>query len=445
MTVLGKDQARALSDRVLAMSKAEELHVSIQGGSHTNFRFARNSPSTSGSADELDIGIRAVFGKRSGSVSVNQTDDATLEAAVRRAEDIARMAPEDPELMPALPAQRYASIDAAWDEMTAARGGERIAAGAARCIDEAVRRDLVAAGFTDVRAGFQTIANSKGNFGWHRATSAYVSETARTRDGSGSGWASSGARAIDRVDYAGVAAGAAAKALASANPRPLPPGKYPAILEPACVANLLQLLFFAMDRRSADEGRSFFSKPGGGNRIGERLFNERIHIWSDPNDPDLPGAPWGDDGLPQERREWIQHGRVETLRTDRYWAEKNGVAPVPGPANVLMAGGKGSLDELIAGADKAVLVTSFWYIRLLDPRTISFTGLTRDGVFWVEKGKIQHPVTNFRWNESPIAVLKAIKAMSAPVLAPPRPDRTPHRVPALLVDAFDFSSVSDAV
>ena len=273
--MLGKDQAKALSDKTLAMARADELHVTITGGSHVNFRFARNSPSTSGNVDELDIGIRAVFGKRSGSVSVNQTDDATLQTAVRRAEEIARLAPEDPELMPALPPQRYATIDAAWDETTAAQGGEKIAAGAARCIDEAVRRDLVAAGYTDVRAGFQTIANSKGLFGWHRATSAYVSETARTRDGSGSGWASSGARAIDRVDYAGVAAGAAAKALASARPRPLPPGRYPAILEPACVANLLQLLFFAMDRRSADEGRSFFSRAGGGNRIGERLFGVR--------------------------------------------------------------------------------------------------------------------------------------------------------------------------
>ncbi len=445
MSVLSRDQAKALSDKALAMSRADELHVTINGGSHVNFRFARNSPSTSGNVDELDIGIRAVFGKRSGTVSVNQTDDATLEAGVRRAEEIARLAPEDPELMPALPPQRYATIDAAWDEVTAAQGGEKIAAGAARCIDEARRRDLVAAGYTDVRAGFQTVANSRGLFGWHRATSAYVSETARTRDGSGSGWASSGARAIDRVDYPGVAAGAAAKAVASARPRPLPPGRYPAILEPACVANLLQLMFFAMDRRSADEGRSFFSRPGGGNRIGERLFGDRIHIWSDPDDPEVPGTPWADDGLPQERRDWIEGGRVRALRTDRYWADKSGVAPVPGPANVLMAGGKGSVQDLIASADKAVLVTSFWYIRLLDPRTISFTGLTRDGVFWVEKGKIQHPVTNFRWNESPIAVLKNTLAMSAPVLSPPRPDRSPHRVPALLVKDFTFSSVSDAV
>ncbi|HTM21073.1 MAG TPA: metallopeptidase TldD-related protein, partial [Kofleriaceae bacterium] len=235
------------------------------------------------------------------------------------------------------------------------------------------------------------------------------------------------------------------KAVASAQPRALPPGKYPAILEPACVANLLQLMFFAMDRRSADEGRSFFSRPGGGNRIGERLFGDKVHIWSDPTDADVPGGPWGDDALPQERREWIQDGRVEALRTSRFWADKSGTAPVTGPANVLMAGGKGSVDDLIAATDRAVLVTSFWYIRLLDPRTISFTGLTRDGVFWVEKGKIQHPVTNFRWNESPIAVLKNIVAMSAPVLAPPRPDRTPHRVPALLVKEFNFSSVSDAV
>jgi len=445
MTVLDADQAKALCDRVLARSRADQLHVSVSGGTTTNLRFARNSPSTSGSADDLDIGIRAVFGKRSGSVSVNQTDDASLEAAVRRAEEIARMAPEDPETMPALGPQRYPTIAGAWDDDTAARGSEQIAAGAARCIDEARRRDLVAAGFTDVRAGAQAIANSAGLFGWHRSTSAYVSETARTRDASGSGWASSGARRIAAVDFAGVVASAAAKAQASASPRPLAPGKYPTILEPACVANLLQLLGFAMDRRSADEGRSFFSRPGGGNRIGEKLFGDGIHVWSDPADPDVPGMPWGDDGVPQGRRDWISEGRLTALRTDRYWASQAGVEPVPGPANVLMAGGKGSLDQLIAATERAVLVTSFWYIRLLDPRTILFTGLTRDGVFWVENGKIQHPVSNFRWNESPIAVLKNVAAMSAPVLTPPRPDRTPYRVPALLVKEFTFSSASDAV
>ena len=201
-----------------------------------------------------------------------------------------------------------------------------------------------------------------------------------------------------------------------------------------------------MNARAADEGRSYFSAPSGGNRLGEKLFDERVNIYSDPTDPMAPGAPWGQDGLPQERRAWVENGVLKHLMTDRYWAQKSGVAPVAFPSNVIMRGGSGTVDDLVASTERGVLVTSLWYIRPVDPRTMLFTGITRDGVFWIENGKISHPVQNLRWNDGPLTLLSRLDKMSATVRVSPRPWRSANTaVPALRVKEFHFTSVSEAV
>lgn len=444
--MLDQEQARALCTSILARSKADECHVSLSGGRTTHLRFARNSPSTSGEHTGVEVSISSVFGKRTGSVTINQVDDASLTEAVRRSEEIARLAPEDREHMAALPPQTYASVDHGFDPDTAERGAERLAAGVGRCLADATKAKLVAAGFTETNAGFRAIATSSGNFGYHRSTGCYAAETARTADGQGSGWASASAVRAADLDYAGVSAAATRKAAASVAPRPLAPGSYVTILEPACVANLVGNLAYSMGARSATEGRSYFSTPNGGTRLGETLFGPDIDIYSDPMDPVAPGTPWGNDGLPQRRVDWCKGGVLTTLRANRYWAQLKGVDPVPMPSNLIMKGGTDSIDDLVASTERGVLVTSLWYIRSLDPRTMLYTGLTRDGVFWIENGKIAHPVTNFRWNDSPIAVLKNVVGMSRAVAVPPRPQRsTTTVVPALKVKAFNFASVSEAV
>jgi predicted Zn-dependent protease len=150
--------------------------------------------------------------------------------------------------------------------------------------------------------------------------------------------------------------------------------------------------------------------------------------------------------VPQTARAWIDQGVVETLACNRFWAAQQKTEPVPRPSNLLMAGGKGTLADLIKSTRRGVLVTSFWYIRFVDPQTLLFTGLTRDGVFWIENGEIAYPVNNFRWNESPVSVLKKVEAMSATELAAPRGDEEPFTVvPAIRVSEFNFASVSDAV
>jgi predicted Zn-dependent protease len=467
--MLTEDEARRVIQRVLALSRADDVEVRLSSDETSHLRFARNTPSTSGCYADHVLTVESSFGQRSASATVNQLDDATLEDVVRRSEALARLAPEDPEHMPSLEPQVYPVV-AGYDARAAEAPAAQLARGTALCIEQARARGLVAAGFSTLEVGTDVIGNRRGLFGYCRSSRASFSMTARTgADGlkpdamrsavdpqvppvaearagaGGSGWASSVSTSVAGLDYAGSAAVALDKAMRSREPRALAPGKYLTVLEPSCVADLVDSLISDMDTRSADEGRSFFSAPLGKNRLGEQLFPEAIDIASDPSDREVPGMPWGQDGLPQAARRWIERGRIATLGCDRFWASKQGREPIPAPANILMQGGQGSLQDLIAGTARGVLITSFWYIREVDPRTLLLTGLTRDGVFWIEDGKIAYPIRNFRWNNSPVQVLKNVEAMSRSARVEARGGGGSIRVPALRVRDFELTSVSDAV
>lgn len=460
-----EDEARSVIQRVLGKSRADDVEIELEDEQVTHLRFARNNPTTSGAFADRRLTVKSSFGQRSASASINQLDDAAIESVVRRSEALARIAPEDPEHMPSLGPEVYAP-SRAHDPRAEQAPGEVMARGTALCIEQARARRLVAAGFSLGKVATHTFATKHGAFAHCRSSSAFFSETARTAEvpapdamrsarmegelepvsGSGSGWASSVANTSHDLDYAGCSASALDKAERSREPKALAPGKYVVILEPACVASLVQSLVASMNRRSADEGRSFFSAPEGRSRSGEQLFPELVNIHSDPADERAPGLPWLDGGLPQRRRAWIEDGRVRTLACDRFWAAKHDLEPVPRPSNVLMQGGNASVADLIASTPRGVLITSLWYIRQVDPRTLLLTGLTRDGVFWIEDGKIVHPVQNFRWNNSPVHVLKNIEAMSHAVRVSPRAqDFAGMCVPALLVRDFELSSPSEAV
>lgn len=447
--MLTRKDAQDITSRVLSHSRADEAFVSLSSSTSDNLRFARNTPSTSGSAEVPSLSIASTFATRTGTVTINQFDDRTLAEAVRRSEDIARLAPEDPEHMPVLGPQSYAEVNG-FSRDTAEKGAEALAAGVAVCLQKARDAGVMAAGFAETRARQLCIASSRGLFGYHRDSNAYLAMTARTGEdqgeGAGSGWASASSPRIADIDPGEVARVAIAKARASLAPRPIEPGSYVTILEPACVANLMSLLAWSMDARRADEGRSYFSAPQGKNRTGEKLFAESINLYSDPVEAMAPGVPWDQGGLPQTRRSWIEKGVLHSLHTDRFWAQKTGVEPVPAPSNLILSGGQGTVEDLVATTRRGLLVTSLWYIRSVDPRTLLFTGLTRDGVFWIEDGKIAYPVKNLRWNESLAAVLKNVDAMSASVRVPPRPTRlSTYVVPAMRLEQFSFTSVSDAV
>ena len=363
----------------------------------------------------------------------------------------------DPEQVEGLGPQHYPEIPALRRRHRRRRPGPSAATASRPALDRARERGLNAVGLLrDPGHAASAIANKKGNFGFHRSTIAAYSTTMRTADGTGSGYAWFGSPRVSDIDAAALAERAAAKAESSAHPRDLPPGRYTVILEPAAVADLLMLLAFAMNARSADEGRSFLSKPGGGNRLGEKLFADGVTLRSDPFDRRNPGTPWagggglysgrggGSGGLPARRTTWIEDGVVKTLAVDRYWAKKTGVEPVPLSGGLILEGSDKTLDALIAETERALLVTRFWYIRPVNPLNATVTGLTRDGVWLVEKGKVVHPVNNFRFNESPVNLLKNLEATSVAVRAGGS-EFSSMIVPAIRARDFNFTSKSDAV
>jgi predicted Zn-dependent protease len=311
------------------------------------------------------------------------------------------------------------------------------------------KKDVVSAGFVETQAAMQAVASSKGLFAYDRFTAADYNLTARTPDGSGSGWASKSFNELRLLDPAKLANAAIDKAAMAKSPAAIEPGKYTVVLEPAALADLIVYMLFSADARQADEGRSFYSKKGGGNRVGEQIVSDKVNIFSDAAHPLAPTVSFDNEGLPIGRNAWVEKGVLKDLFYSRFWAEKMSKAPTAGPANVIMEGGNATREDLIAGVERGVLVTRFWYIRPLDPQTILVTGLTRDGLYLIEKGKVTRAVKNMRWNESPIFALNNLDAMT-----PAERVVSGEGVggaglslvcPAARIREFTFSSASDAV
>jgi predicted Zn-dependent protease len=202
-----------------------------------------------------------------------------------------------------------------------------------------------------------------------------------------------------------------------------------------------------LDARNADEGRSFFSKAGGGNRVGEKLFDNRVTLISDPAEKNVEAAPFAAGGLPIRRESWIENGILKALAYNRYWAERQGVAPRSAPNNLRMSGGDVAVEDMIKSVNRGVLITRFFYIRSTNPRAIAYTGVTRDGTFLIENGKVTRPVNNFRFNQSITEMLGNIQALGRPMRVAGE-DGTVGAglvVPPLLVRDFNLTSISDAV
>ncbi len=444
---LSRADCEAIAKKVLGFATADETRVLINSGVSGNTRFAVNQVSTAGDTYDAVVTVRSVFGRRAASATTNKLDDASLRSVVQRAEALARLAPEDPEALPELGPQQYRDSDAGWSEATATLDPSG-RANAVRAVSEPSRAaKLTSTGYMEANAGAFAIANSEGLFAYRRQTASSMTTTVRTPDGTGSGWAGAAHHDWTKIDAAALGARAIEKAQRSANPVAIEPGRYTVVLEPTAVANLVQLIAGSLAARNADEGRSFFSKPGGGNKIGMKVVDERVTLLSDPFHPDTPGAPFTGDGTPVNPTTWVENGVVKNLAYDRYWAQKNNVAP-SSVAGLRMSGGTTSIEDMIASTPRGLLVTRLWYIRGVDPRTILFTGLTRDGTFLIENGKITRAVKNLRWNESPIFMLNNLEAMGVPVRVSASEDGSPGQaivVPPVKARDFNFTSLSDAV
>jgi predicted Zn-dependent protease len=431
-------QAKALAEQILSYSKAPECELLLEQWRSSYTRFAANDVTTAGSVTDLRVHITSRGNRRSGSATVSDSDPEVLQRAVAASEALMALAPEDPEWVDGLPAQKYQAVPA-FHEDTAKAGAVSRRAGVRAALDLARKGELQASGYFETGSSFTAVANKQGNFGFYPSTSAEYSTTMRTRDGTGSGWSGRSGPRLGSFRPEQLAQVAAQKAVASAKPRALEPGRYTVILEPQAVADLLDWLPQALSARAADEGRSYFSRPGGGNRVGEKLFSEAVTLRTDPFDQRLPAAPWSTERLPAQATTWIDKGVLKALSVGRYWAEKTGAAPRPLTGPLMLEGGKGTLEQLVAGTERGLLVTRFWYIRSVNPQTIQLTGLTRDGVWLVDKGKIVVPVNNLRFNDSPANLMKNVEALSEAVAI------GDAVVPAMRVRDFNFSSRSDAV
>ena len=444
MAILTEDEARTLMTKVLSYSKADECEVNLEGNIIGNIRYARNSVSTSGKVNESELAVASAFGKKLGIATINEFDDASLEKVVRRAEELAELAPENPEFMSFMEPQTYASAKTFVPTTEAITAKQRTDA-VGQSLDVAKGSGAVAAGYWEDVTGYSAMMNSKGLFAYNTSTNVNFSITVRTEDGKGSGYATRGFNDVSKLNTKTATLIATEKAVKSATAKAIEPGKYTVILEPAAAAVLMERIFFGLDARQADEGRSFLSLPGGETRLGEKLVDERVNIYSDPLNAALPTSTWNGDGRPQEKVSWIEKGVVKNLSYSRFWAQKKGVKAIPGADGAIMEGGTKTLDELIAGTKKGILVTRLWYIRAVDPQSLLLTGLTRDGTFYIENGKIQYPVKNFRFNESPVIMLNNLEELGITERTVSVESEINYLLPPMKIRDFTFSSLSDAV
>ena len=442
---LSREAAQALSEKIVKMSKADAINVTINAGLNTNVRFAANQMSTAGSIVDANVAVQAAYGPKHAVVTTNDLSDEALKRTVEQAGRLAKLAPDDPESMPELDPQKYVSVNAWFDSTATLTAGERAKAALSALEPARAAGDVTAAGFLVAGAGMTSVANQKGMFAYFRTTSANYTLTVRTKDGTGSGWAAADHPDWKQIDFAAVAKRAIDKARASRNPQKVEPGRYTVILEAQAVGDLVQLVGNYADARTSDEGRSPFVKQGGGNKIGEKIVDSRVTLFSDPADPQLLAQPFDGEGFPIARQVWIENGTLKQLYYSRFWAKKQGKQPTGAPSSLKMSGGSASIDEMIRGTERGILVTRLWYLREVDPRTILYTGLTRDGTFLIENGKISRSAQNFRFNESPLYMLNNLEALGKAERLAGTEQGGSIVMPSIKVRDFNFTSLSEAV
>jgi predicted Zn-dependent protease len=443
--VLSREATQAICEKIIKMSKADAINVQINGGINTNIRFAANQMSTAGSIVDVSVGVLSAFGPKHAVVTTNDLSDESLLRCVRESERLAKLAPDDPESMPELDPQQYTKVNA-YFEATANNTAADRAKVALTALDPARKSgDVNAAGFLIAGAGMNAVANQRGMFAYFRSTSANYQLTVRTADGTGSGWAAADHPDWAQIDFAAVARRAIEKARASRAPAKIEPGRYTVILEAQGVGDLVQLVTNYTDARLADEGRSPFVKQGGGNKIGEKIVDSRVTLFSDPADPQLLAQPYDGEGFPLSRQVWIENGTLKQLYYSRFWAKKQSKVATGAPSSIKMSGGTASIDEMIKSTDRGILVTRLWYLREVDPRTILYTGLTRDGTFLIENGKVSKSVSNLRFNESPLFMMNNLETLGRAERLAGTEQGGAIVMPSIKVRDFNFTSLSEAV
>lgn len=435
--LIPQQRFRQLADVAISAAGGKDvlLQLSDQRGGAT--RFANNQVTQNVNTRRQSLSVRVAEGQRRGGVWTTELSESGVRAAVAAAEEIARVAPEDPEYLPPLPPQKYPLL-ATWRPETAAYGPAQRIVAARTAVELCQSAGMQAAGLIEAFAEHSGVAASSGLFAFEGRTRAQFTLTATASDSTG--WAGNASRSTEDLDVAGLTRQAIEKARRSASPTDLPAGRYTVILEPAAVLGLLGPLI--QDLAAKGYYRQTSAVAG---KLGERLIDARLSLQNRPDHPSLLGAAFNEFGLPADWQTWIEGGVLRRLSFDRFTAQEHGQAPSFELDAPLLAGqpadAADTLDELVAATPRAVLVTNFWYIRGVNPSDLTLTGMTRDGTFLIEDGKRTAGTLNFRWHDSPLRVLNAVTGYTRPLDAITW-ERSKTMAPALRVADFHFSSVT---
>ena len=460
-------------ERALAAARSGDCIVIAGESSAANLRWAGNTLTTNGVSRSRQLTVIAISRRAAGTsvgvVSRAGVRDDQVEDVVREAEQAAADGSPAEDAQPLLgpddDAVRKISPAARWDDPVASTeigvfSGFAADLGAAFQSAQAGERKLY--GYAEHSLSCTFLGTLTGLRLRHDQPSGKVELNAKSADLTRSAWAGCGTRDFTDVDVASLDTGLERRLDWARRKIDLPPGRYETLLPPGAVADLLVYMYWSAGAKDALDGRSVFSKPGGGTRVGERLSSLPLTLFSDPALPGLACSPFVvahasrreasvfDNGLGLERTDWIHDGELAALIQTRHTAGLSGLPATPGVDNLALAGPPGSsasLEDMVARTGRGLLLTTLWYIREVDPQTLLLTGLTRDGIYLVENGEVSGAVNNFRFNESPVAMLGRVAEAGAAVPALPREWGdyfTRCAMPPVRVEDFNMSSVSQA-
>jgi predicted Zn-dependent protease len=467
--MLTREQAGDVFDRIKKLSTADDVEVLFSGGTFALTRFANNTIHQNVAEENHVVSVRTVFGGRTARASTNKFDDESLRRAVAASESLAKVQHPDPDLLPMPDATEAAgnstgaspistrAIPSRYFEQTAAITPELRAEGVKKIVGVAQKHKLTTAGVFSSAESAEGIFNSRGLSDWHTQTLAEVSIT--MLGGDSSGWQKANSPDVGNLDPLALAEVAAKKALDSARPREIAAGKLTVILEPAAVLDIVGFMFWDYSGMAILDQRSFLT-----GRIGTQLFGENITICDDVSHPLQTGAPFDGEGMQRKRLPLVENGIVRRVVYARSTAarmknseHKDKVGPIEAtghgfalpnemgeiPLNIVFSAPQNpqTVEQMIASTERGVLVTRLWYIREVEPFEKMLTGMTRDGTFYLEDGRVQHGVRNFRFNESLIHMLSNVEAMSVPVRACGE-ESFDMVVPAMKVRDFNFTEVT---
>ncbi len=447
---LTREDCRRVFDQAFRAARtvgAEDVEVLIAGGVEALTRFANNGIHQNVECRERQLSVRVVVGGRTARASTNALDGAGVVRAVEEAMALARAMEADEEAPPMAGPEEVGRLEAVarFDRTTAAMGPRERAEAVAAAIGVVEGARQTAAGIYSTGETFEALLNSRGVEAYHEETSAVFSITAMAGDSSG--WAKASETAASRVDGEALARSASEKAAMSHAPREIGPGHYTVVLEPAAVLDFVGQIFADFSATAIEDERSFLT-----GRLGERLFGDNIDIFDDAHHPLQSGAPFDGEGVARRRLKLVQRGVPLEVAYSRASAARAGVAatghglPLPNengemPANIVIVGGTASVEEMIATTERGVLVTRLWYIREVDPYEKILTGMTRDGTFLIEDGRLVCGLRNMRFNQSVIETLRRVEMLS-PALRASGEEAFDMVAPAMKVRDFHFSEAT---